>query len=287
DERHHHRLPRPAGRLFRPRLPRRLPWLDHPALPELRGSDGRGARRPSGARHAALRELPRRPGARHPPLPAGQRPFGGGRALRAGGALPPGAARRDALHLEARAQPPRGAGAGARHPARASVDAGDRGGHGRRRAPRRRDGRGGGRGHRQRPRRRDLRAAHPAPQRGGRVAQHHALLRLRPRAADAPAGCAGLRDDLRFPRPQHTRRALQGAGRFRHQRREHDQAGELHARRRVHRHAIPGRRGRPSGAPRGEAGAGGVGLLLARAAGAGDLSRAPLPGGTPRGGGRL
>jgi prephenate dehydratase len=34
-------------------------------------------------------------------------------------------------------------------------------------------------------------------------------------------------DHLRLPRAQHTRRALQGDGRFRHQRRQHDQAGKL------------------------------------------------------------
>jgi hypothetical protein len=41
-----------------------------------------------------------------------------------------------------------------------------------------------------------------------------------------------------FSGAQPARRALQGARRLRHQRRQHDQAGKLHGRRRVLRHAI-------------------------------------------------
>ena len=44
-------------------------------------------------------------------------------------------------------------------------------------------------------------------------------------------------------------RALQGARRLRHQRREHDQARELHGRRGVHRHPVPRRGRRPPRRP--------------------------------------
>ena len=57
---------------------------------------------------------------------------------------------------------------------------------------------------------------------------------------------AGLRHQLRLPRPQHAGRALQGAGRLRDQRRQHDQAGELHGERRLHRHLLLRRGRRPA-----------------------------------------
>ena len=59
-------------------------------------------------------------------------------------------------------------------------------------------------------------------------------------------------DHVRLQRAQPARRALQGAGRLRDQRREHDQARELHGRRSLHRHPVPGRGRR---APRGPAAA--------------------------------
>ena len=70
----------------------------------------------------------------------------------------------------------------------------------------------------------------------GRRAQHHPLPRPRPRAA--PPGPQGRPGDhhLRLPGAQPAGRALQGAGRLRHQRRQHGQARELR-RRRLH----PGR----------------------------------------------
>ena len=48
-----------------------------------------------------------------------------------------------------------------------------------------------------------------------------------------------------FPGAQPARRALQGARRLCHQRRQHDQAGKLHGRRRILRHAVLRRRRRP------------------------------------------
>ena len=57
-------------------------------------------------------------------------------------------------------------------------------------------------------------------------------------------------DQLRLPRPQPAGRALQGARRLRHQRRQHDQARELHGRRRVLRDPVLRRGRRP---PRGHA----------------------------------
>ena len=66
--------------------------------------------------------------------------------------------------------------------------------------------------------------------RRGRDAQHDPLRR----AVEGPALGAGRRraggDDLRLPGAQRAGRALQGARRLRHQRRQHDQARELHGR---------------------------------------------------------
>ena len=84
----HDRLPGRPGRLFRPRLPRRLSGHDDAALRVVRDGDGRGARGPGRARHAAVREQPRRPGAGHPPPAAGVRPVRHRRALPSRRALP-------------------------------------------------------------------------------------------------------------------------------------------------------------------------------------------------------
>ena len=65
----------------------------------------------------------------------------------------------------------------------------------------------------------------------------------------APAGDGAGVDDVRLPRPQRAGGALQGARRLRHQWRQHDEARKLHGRRRVHRHAVPRRRRRPSRGP--------------------------------------
>ena len=54
-------------------------------------------------------------------------------------------------------------------------------------------------------------------------------------------------DHLHLPRPQPPGRALQGAGRLRHQRRQHGQARELR-RRRLHPGRVPGRHHGPSAA---------------------------------------
>ena len=51
---------------------------------------------------------------------------------------------------------------------------------------------------------------------------------LSKRKEDRPAEQRAARHDLRVPGAQHAGRALQGARRLRHQRREHDQARKLH-----------------------------------------------------------
>ena len=83
----------------------------------------------------------------------------------------------------------------------------------------------------------------------GRRAQHDPLpdhvARAEPAAARRPD-----RHDLRLQRAQRAGGALQGAGRLRHQRRQHDQAGKLHGRRPVHRDAVLRRcRGAPRRPP--------------------------------------
>ena len=93
---------------------------------------------------------------------------------------------------------------------------------------------------------------------------------------------------LHLPRPQRAGRALQGARRLRHQRRQHDEAGELPARRKILRHAVLRRRRGPSRRPQSEARAGGAGVLLRRVPHRRRLSGKPLPrqhrraGGEPR-----
>ena len=69
-------------------------------------------------------------------------------------------------------------------------------------------------------------------ERRGRGAQHHALRHPVARAEAGRRRQRAVRDDLRLPRPQRSGRALQGARRLRHQRRQHDQARKLHGRRR-------------------------------------------------------
>ena len=64
---------------------------------------------------------------------------------------------------------------------------------------------------------------------------------------DAPLEVRPRRHHLRVPRAQRSGRALQGAGRFRHQRREHDEARKLSAGRLVQRDAVLFRYRRPSG----------------------------------------
>ncbi len=125
--------------------------------------------------------------------------------------------------------------------------------------------------------RRDLRPGGAARGRRGRGPQHHevrgALARLRPGAARQRPG----RDQLRVQRAQPPGRALQGARRLRHQRREHDQARELHGRRGVHRDPVPRRGRRPPRGPPRRARAGGAGVLHHRGEGARRLPRRPVP----------
>jgi prephenate dehydratase len=80
------------------------------------------------------------------------------------------------------------------------------------------------------PRRKDLRPRAARARDRGPGEQHHALSRHGAGgAAPTPGATAGRHDHLlRLPRAQHPRRALQGDGRLRDQRRQHGQARELH-----------------------------------------------------------
>ena len=98
---------------------------------------------------------------------------------------------------------------------------GARGGRGRRRDPR---GAGDGAGGE------NLRPANPQEGRRGREAQHHALHRARPQAEMGEPQRTARDHHVRVRGAQHPGRALQGAGRLRHQRRQHDQARKLHGR---------------------------------------------------------
>ena len=80
-----------------------------------------------------------------------------------------------------------------------------------------------------------------------------------------------------FPGAQPARRALQGARRLCHQRRQHDQAGKLHGRRRILRHAVLRRRRRPSRGQGAGVRAGGTEILLARISHRRRLSRPSVP----------
>ena len=77
-------------------------------------------------------------------------------------------------------------------------------------------------------------------------------------AQPAPRGQRAGRHELRLQRAQPAGGALQGARRFRDQRRQHDQARELHGRRRVRRDPVPGRGRRAPGRPGARAGARGA-----------------------------
>jgi hypothetical protein len=87
---------------------------------------------------------------------------------------------------------------------------------------------------------------------------------------------------LRLPGPQHSRRALQGDGRFRHQRRQHDQAGKLSDRRQVLRHPVLRRHPGPSRRTAGGARHGRARLLLQGTADPGRLSGTSVPLGAER-----
>ena len=78
--------------------------------------------------------------------------------------------------------------------------------------------------------------------------------------ASARLGAAG--HHVCVPGAQFARRALQGDGRFRHQRRQHDQAGKLHGRRQFLRHAVLCRCRRPSRGQEPGVRAGGTEVLL-------------------------
>ena len=93
-------------------------------------------------------------------------------------------------------------------------------------------------------RRQDLRARRAGRERRGRGPQHHALRHPVAREQAGRAGQRAGRHDLRVPGAQPAGRALQGARRFRHQRREHDQARKLHDRGQFLRHHVLRRRRR-------------------------------------------
>ena len=71
-------------------------------------------------------------------------------------------------------------------------------------------------------------------------------------------GHAGIDDDVRFPGAQRAGSSFQGAGRVRHQRRQHDEVGKLHGWRRIYGDAVFVRRGGPSRAPQPSACPGGA-----------------------------
>ena len=166
-----------AGRLLRPRLPGRLSGHGHAALRIVRDRDGRGAGGAGGARHAAVREQPRRAGAGHPPPAAGIRPVRDRRALPSRRALPARREGRRDRRPEAGAFAYRGARPGASQPAPARADAGGAGGHGRRGRSWSRSGTA--RRRRRSPRRWRRRSTGSMSwrQRRGRLAQHDAVLR--------------------------------------------------------------------------------------------------------------
>ena len=174
---------------------------------------------------------------RYPPAPAAIGPAHRRRGLRAGAHQPSRRARRDDRRCEGGLVAPRPAAAMRALPARKR----HRGPGQHRQRPRRaRRGRAGGQdagGARIGTRGRDLRAGRAgAPYRGSRQ-QHDALSDHGAGTGHDPPG-RSHDDDLRLPRAQHPRRALQGHGRLRHERREHDQAGKLHDRRLLHRDAV-------------------------------------------------
>ena len=113
-------------------------------------------------------------------------------------------------------------------------------------------------------RRRYLRSRHSRRGRRGRDPQHHALRGAGARGQVGRTGIGAAGHDFCFPGAQPSRRALQGARRLCHQRRQHDQAGKLHGRRRILRHAILRRCRRPSRRPGPRVCAGGAEILLAR-----------------------
>ena len=82
-------------------------------------------------------------------------------------------------------------------------------------------------------RRRHLRPRYPGRGCRGRNPQHHALCGARARGEMGGARLGAAGHHLCVPGAQPARRALQGDGRLRHQRRQHDQAGKLHGRRQL------------------------------------------------------
>ncbi len=203
---------------------------------------------PGPLRHDPDRQLGRRAGRGRPPPPAARRPAHRRRDLPPGEPSSPGAQGRVARHPADRRiarpchrpVPPL--------PARARAPGAGRGRHGgcrRRRGQERRHHPGGDRVP---ARGRDLRARDARRRHRGRGAQHDPLPPSGPGPGLAAAGLRRLRHDLRLRRPQRPGGPLQGAGRLRHQRRQHDEARELH-RRQLHPGRVLRRRHGPSGRP--------------------------------------
>jgi hypothetical protein len=109
----------------------------------------------------------------------------------------------------------------------------------------------------------NLPPANPEKGRRRRQAQHHAFHRARAQAEMGEPQGAPRDDDVRVPGAQHSGRALQGDGRFRHQRHQHDQARKLHGRRQLRRHPVLRRRAGSSEGSRARTGARRAGIRLA------------------------
>ncbi len=234
------------------------------ALRHLRGRlradhSGRGR-----SRHDPGRELARRTGRRHSSPDAELRAPYRGRAFHAGApsiAGHQGGAARG--HQDGREPCPCAGPVPQDHPPARHQAAGGRrhrrlgarGRGGRRQDPRR---------HRVAARRRDLCARHAGGGRRGRSPQHHPLHRAGARGEMGDERQRADHHHLPVPGAQRAGRALQGARRLRHQRRQHDQARKLHGRGQFLRHPVLCRRRGPSRGPQPGARAGGARLLLQR-----------------------
>ncbi len=194
-----------------------------------------------------------RPRGRHPPPAAGIAPPHHRRVFSAHPLPSDGAARHPAGGHQVGAQPhPCARPVPQDHPP-PSLEVACRRRHRWRRAAGRRGGRSDHGGAGAAPGGRALRARHPRRERRGHREQHHPLRRAveGEGLGAAPRPAAPHDDHLHLPRPQRAGRALQGARRLRHQRRQHDQAGELPARRQVLLHPVLFRhRGPPRRPPR-------------------------------------
>ena len=216
------------------------------------------------SRHDPDREFGRGPGRRYPSSAAGLRPVHRRRMVFADPPPVDGGARDKAHRHQDGGEPCPCAGPMPPHHPKTRHQADRRGRYRRQRARCLRARRQGGRRDRLAPCRANLRPRYSGRGRRGRGPQHHALrgAGARPEMGRPGFGAAG--HDFCFPGTQPAGRALQGARRLRHQRRQHDEIGKLHGRRRILRHAILCRRRRPSRGQGPRLCAGGTEVLLAR-----------------------